>query len=252
MQHIQWEKNPSSNVLHINTNQKGLHIQIFGKEANTISYDTRDGSQPKNIALRVKEAKFLQQNFTDKKIIVLQQEHGSKIVSANQNIKQNDLIWDTADGVYSEDTNFLLTIVTADCLPIFFFVDQSPIIAAVHAGWQGTHKSISAKMVDILLNKFRVDPEKIYCYILPGISGRVYEVQEDVADFFPGFVAKNNNHLYLDIIKANFAQITNKGILQKNIFLPGHCTFMDNNIFFSHRKKNKGRNLNIIYRESFS
>lgn len=238
---------------------KPWQIEIIGKKANDLSYQIRDGSQERNVQLRSQEAQWLRQNYPKHKIVVLNQVHGNDIIHAHdqegkgsqpyQELTQAHPVWAQADGSYCHDPDFLLTVVTADCLAIFFHIPNSSIMAAVHAGWQGTKKKISEKMIKILIQEYRVDSSQIHCHILPGISGPVYEVKQDVAQHFPDCITREQGKIFLDLPLANQKQILAQGIPQENISMPAYCTYNNNDMLFSHRKGDKGRNLNIIYRQ---
>ena len=45
-----------------------------------------------------------------------------------------------ADGLISLNAGQVLSILTADCLPIFFYLEDPPAAGLVHAGWRGAAK----------------------------------------------------------------------------------------------------------------
>ena len=58
--------------------------------------------------------------------------------------KQSKMIEDT-DAIYTTQENILLTVKTADCLPILIF-HPKPLIAVIHAGRKGTDQHITTSV----------------------------------------------------------------------------------------------------------
>ena len=44
-------------------------------------------------------------------------------------------------------------ILTADCVPILIYDNNSKMIAAIHAGWKGAYKGIINKVIKFMINK---------------------------------------------------------------------------------------------------
>ena len=56
-----------------------------------------------------------------------------------------------ADGSITKDKTIALSIITADCAPIFFIDIKKEIICAIHAGWKGTKNNIIKNGVKFML-----------------------------------------------------------------------------------------------------
>lgn len=61
------------------------------------------------------------------------QVHGTRIVDVTQAAQACG----EADGFYTTQPGILLSVLTADCLPVIFSRHDGSAIAAVHAGWRG-------------------------------------------------------------------------------------------------------------------
>ncbi|WP_448665826.1 peptidoglycan editing factor PgeF [Serratia plymuthica] len=61
------------------------------------------------------------------------QVHGTRIVDIHHAAQ----ICGEADGFYTTQPGILLSVLTADCLPVIFSRNDGSAIAAVHAGWRG-------------------------------------------------------------------------------------------------------------------
>jgi len=189
-----------------------------------------------------------------KNIFLLHQIHSNKFVYIDQ--KSLFRLKPKADAVITNQKNFPIGVLTADCVPILICDEKKNFIAAIHAGWKGAYKDIISKVINFMIKKGS-DPRDITAAIGPAISFKNYEVKED---FKRRFVKKNKqnnrffkikyNRLYFDLpnyVKSCLLKNKIKKIESINI-----DTFNINNNFFSARRALKlnhddyGRNISII------
>lgn len=175
------------------------------------------------------------------KIFYLQQVHG---VDSHE-IKVDTQLPIQGDALYTQLPNYVLVIKTADCIPIFFWDKNNPLCGVVHSGWKGTKEKITNIVLDKLLTK--ISNISLSMYIGPCIRKQNYEIGEDVAFFFkekyPESLA-NRGDKYLfgnDLVLKKDIECYKYSLEDSNI-----CNF-ENSYFYSHRKKDKGRNLNLIW-----
>ena len=166
--------------------------------------------------------------FPSTPIITCRQIHHNKIIKVDllKNTPQ-EIRKMQGDGLVTNQTNVILAVLTADCLPILLIDKEQNAIAAIHAGRKGTALSIVKEAIKQMATLFGSVPEDLIVGIGPGIKKCCYEV---------------------DILEKNFQQIRNKGVLKKNIFSVDQCTSCRNDIFFSHRADNSktGRMIGFI------
>jgi len=171
----------------------------------------------------------------------------------------------------------LLSVQTADCVPILVVDLKKRAVAAVHAGWRGTLKRIVAKAIGKMQMQFGTGPADLLAAIGPSIGGCCYEVGTEVAtefksqfsnasDWFdelrtgdepnplqwlnmapPGHQPPPKNVL-LDLRKANRAQLLDAGLRDQNIVVSDLCTACCRDLFFSYRKEGgtTGRLMSVI------
>lgn len=179
------------------------------------------------------------------------------------------------DAVISRKTRLLLSVQTADCIPILLVDRARQAVAAVHAGWRGTAQRITLKAVGRMRMEFGTRPEDIVAAIGPGIRRCCYEVGLDVAREFhsqfadaaawfdepfaqlatgeepnplpwltmapPGHPAQPRR-THLDLHAANRAILVSAGVPEQNIFSCLLCTSCRADLFFSYRReKETGR-----------
>jgi len=156
------------------------------------------------------------------------------------------------DGLITNQKNLVLTILTADCVPVLLYDKVNEVIGAVHAGWKGTQLQITAKAVNIMKKSFGSNPKDIHAYIAPSIGQCCYEVGKDVAEFFAEHdYIKKGKKFMLDLPHANREQLLHRSVLEENITLSNICTACELDSFFSYRKECgcSGRFMSMIWME---
>jgi YfiH family protein len=183
----------------------------------------------------------------------------------------------SGDASISNSPNLLLSIQTADCVPILLLDPKKRAIAAVHAGWRGTLQRIVEKTIGRMKMEFKTNPSDLLAAIGPAIGGCCYEVGTEVAAAFhsqfadapewfdelrtgdepnplqwlnqfpPGHQPPPKN-VRLDLRKANRAQLLAAGLSPKNIFVSDLCTACRPDLLFSYRKQGSesGRMMSVI------
>lgn len=159
---------------------------------------------------------------------------------------------DGVDALVTSIPRVLITVSTADCVPITLYDPIRKAGAVVHAGWRGTVKRILAQTAQIMMGRYQSRIEDILFCIGPSISGSSFEVGEEVVEEFrnanfniPDIVAINSEtqNPHIDLWKANIQQVLELGALSSNIFVSGICTYIYHEEFFSARRLgiNSGR-----------
>jgi hypothetical protein len=174
------------------------------------------------------------------------------------------------DGLISSHAGLLLSVQTADCIPILLVDPKQQAVAAIHAGWRGTLQHIAKKAVGRMRMEFGTQPGNVVAAIGPGIGPCCYEVGTDVAREFnsqfgnaalwfderfhqlaaggdpnplPWLTMAPPGHpvpplrTHLDLHAANRAILLAAGLRAKNIFASRLCTGCRSDLFFSYRKE---------------
>lgn len=84
----------------------------------------------------------------------------------------------------------MVTVRTADCVPVLLHDPVRQVVAAIHAGWRGAVAGIVPKTVALLASRFGTVPKDVRMAIGPSAGACCYEVDEPVLtrlrDVFPG------------------------------------------------------------------
>jgi len=244
---------------------------IFGKSLESEISSKEDQNQ------LVLQKEFLSKYFRlpQERIFFLEQVHGFDCIQiTDYDIKLNqNTLYHKADGLITSLKNVLLCIRTADCLPLFFHTNphkEIKYVGVLHLGWRGIYRGLilnALQMMQHIVEKvifehkvLKKDPnwENKIGYpitIFPGIyiPEEIYEVDWDVAKLFPIVRKKDQNGKYLlDLWKNTYYVIQSmKDKIKIQVEDPfhylnhGQLEIFSN--FYSHRRGNKLRNLNIIY-----
>ena len=91
-------------------------------------------------------------------------------------------IYPDVDGLVTTNSNILLTLKVADCVPVFLYEPLERIIGLVHSGWRGTVENIVSNAIK-LMQKNGAESRDIICFLGPAIGKCCYEVDWEVSQY---------------------------------------------------------------------
>jgi polyphenol oxidase len=159
------------------------------------------------------------------------------------------------DAVYTGESNLVLAVGHADCIPILFSCPSRHLIGALHTGWQGTVKQITEKFLSHWINEEHCDPSDIFVFIGPAIRKHNFIVKQDVIeqvsllnfDPSPYLESVDEIHTKMDLIGLNIEMMLRLGVPPENISDTQLCTYDHPDDFFSYRRtKVTGRQISFI------
>jgi YfiH family protein len=187
--------------------------------------------------------------------VVAHQTHSSHVVvidaEKTQGWRELESAIEETDAMVTNLKCVMLTVLTADCVPILLFDPIHEVIGVVHAGWRGTKANIVAKTVGVMQERFGSNVEEIVVGIAPAIGVCCYEVGEEVATHFEGYdgaIITKGEKFHLDLPKINQTQLLEVGVKCEHIEMSGVCTACEVNTYFSYRKEQgcSGRFMSVI------
>ena len=182
-------------------------------------------------------------------LILPKQVHSSHIATVSDKIVGRMKFFPDCDGLMTRSKEIAIGILSADCVPLLFYVLSSQTIAVAHAGWRGLQKELPRKMIEHLVKFASANPKEILAAIGPAIRSCCYEVKQDVAGHFPSDCSlPRNGKLYLDLVQVAKKQLQERGVSTEQITDTGICTSCRNKDFFSYRLEGEkaGRILSVI------
>ena len=241
-----FKKSPS--LLHTVTTKSNDLPHAFSLALHT-------GEDIENIIANRNRLSNLLQSHDPLHFIVADQTHSDNIKLITQKKTKgweslSDAIED-CDALITDVKGVMLTVLTADCVPILLYDTQKEVVAAVHAGWKGTKAQIVSKTVQKMREMYGCDPKDIIAGIAPSIGRCCYEVGEEVAAHFSdipeGFTPVGHKYM-LDLPFINRRQLLDAGLQEENIEMSHVCTACNVERFFSYRKEQgcSGRFMSMI------
>ena len=175
--------------------------------------------------------------YTVNDIVTANQVHGVNVAVVNEN--QRGLNIPETDALITNTPDLPLMLFFADCVPVLFADEENLAVGIAHAGWKGTVKHIAQKTFQAMQENFGTKPENCFIGIAPSIGKCCYEVGKEVlSSCYNKFVIERENKFYLDLQEYNKFQLTELGIPEENIVIPGDCTCCKNSWYFSYRANN--------------
>jgi YfiH family protein len=182
----------------------------------------------------------------------LKQEHGNLVHIVDCNTPQDSIL---GDALVTKDKGILLSVQTADCVPVLLYDPTNQIIAAVHSGWKGVSLNIVSKTIKTM-RRIGAQEQHIYAAIGPCIKKESFEVKEDLIRYFneeklTDFFIFSNGSLHMDLCLMIKRQLLREGIQNQLIWESPYDTYRDEPLFFScrrsfHRNESFGRQLSAI------
>lgn len=147
-----------------------------------------------------------------------------------------------ADACFTSDRTDLLSVLTADCVPLLMYFPERTV-AAIHAGWRGLFH-------EIIPNTLSQLPEGGVAAIGPAIGVCCYEVSMDMADDFEkkfgsGIVDRTREKPHLDLAGVAMRQLELCDV--EEIETANICTHCHPELFFSYRRDgSSGRMMSFV------
>src|SRR5262245_21120107 len=87
------------------------------------------------------------------------------------------------DAAFTRKAGVVCAVKVADCMPVLFTDDAASVVGVAHAGWRG----MSGGVLENTIRAMGVAPASLLAWMGPAISGRAYEVGEDVKAAFAAY-----------------------------------------------------------------
>ena len=186
--------------------------------------------------------------FSRKRLILLTQMQKDGILILKEPIEIMPSLLEY-DAMMTNTPNIFLGIQTADCIPILVVDQKRKVIAAIHAGRQGTALRITKKVLKKMREEFGSSPEDWIVALGPSIGQCCYEIDDKVfqPEWEPFATFLGGGKMRISLPQINIAQMKEEGMKEEQIFWIDLCTCCHTDLFFSYRKENRtGRQLSFI------
>ena len=179
----------------------------------------------------------------------LRQVHGSEVAELGPLPSADEPV---ADAAVSRVPGTVLSILTADCLPVLFCAVDGREIAAAHAGWRG----LAGGVLEATLEQMASPRGDVLAWLGPCIGAASYEVGDEVRTAFVAhdaaasacFEPTRPGHWLCDLAGLARQRLQAAGV--RNVSGGGFDTFADSR-FYSYRRDaaGSGRFASLIWLE---
>lgn len=176
----------------------------------------------------------------------LRQVHGTAVVTDAAAPTSDEPV---ADAAVTRVRGNVLAILTADCLPVLFCVDDGSAVGAAHAGWRG----LQAGVLENTVAAMGVAPARLIAWIGPAIGAASYEVGDEVRSAFVAadagaagaFTATRPGHWLCDLPALARRRLAAAGVARVD---GGHYdTFRDERFYSYRRARDTGRFASMVW-----
>jgi YfiH family protein len=170
----------------------------------------------------------------------LSQVHGRGVVTIDErNVASHRASRPQADAAVTRAPGVVVSIQTADCLPVLFADRAGGVVGVAHAGWRG----LAAGVLEATIDAMRATD--VVAWIGPGIGPQAFEVGRDVYDAYCG--ADPACAAYFSPFREGKWLADLPGLARHRLGalgVPadggGWCTYRDADQFFSYRRDKSG------------
>ncbi len=177
----------------------------------------------------------------DRVLVVTGKHRGAGAAGRRTAIQDTDALVTATKGV-------ALSVLTADCLPVFMLDTEKKAIAMVHAGWRGLHLRIVSGALAAMTEAFGSRPQDILAAFGPAIGPCCYRVGDEFVSRFPSAVVRRKEGVFMDLALCAATELEACGVSPARILESRICTSCRNEEFYSYRRQRDaaGRQMSIL------
>ncbi len=154
-----------------------------------------------------------------------------------------------ADAAIARGRGVVLSVLTADCLPILFCSDNGAAIGVAHAGWRG----LAGGVIEATLARLGVGSSRVLVWLGPAIAATSYEVGDEVRAAFVdddpqaalAFTLTRPGHWRCDLYALARRKLALAGV--ERVHGGGCDTFSDARFYSYRRAGETGRFATLIW-----
>jgi|KBSMisStaDraftv2_1062788.scaffolds.fasta_scaffold00414_34 YfiH family protein len=177
-------------------------------------------------------------------IVSVKQVHGRDALIVDKPVEAGMTFDGEWDAVITNQPGVLVTVRTADCVPVLVHDPIHNVVAAIHSGWRGSVAGIVPRTLVMMQQTFESAAESMYVAIGPSAGLCCYEVDEPVLEpirafsFWPSVVRETGQgRALLDLRAFICSQAQAAGIRDENMWTVDLCTICQPNVFHSYRRE---------------
>lgn len=178
-------------------------------------------------------------------VLSVRQVHGTDALVLDQPVREGESFEGGWDALVTNQPGVMVTVRTADCVPVLLHDPVQRVVAAVHAGWRGAVAGIVPKTVALLVGRFGATVDRLRMAIGPSAGPCCYEVDAPVLmrlrEAFPDWrdvvEPVGTERAHLDLRAFVRRQGLAEGLQADRISTVNACTICHPDLFFSYRRE---------------
>ena len=185
----------------------------------------------------------------------LKQIHGVRVITPPTDPAERAAWIPEADAATTTQLGVPITVMTADCLPVFFTDREGSRVAVAHAGWRGLCDGI----LETTVAEFTAPADasmEVMAWLGPAIGPAAFEVGDEVRAAFMAIdaqaelafvpVPNKPGHWLGDLYRLARQRLARVGVTQ--VSGGTHCTWTESASFYSYRRDGRtGRMASVIW-----
>ncbi len=220
--------------------QHGFFTRSGGASSGVFSgLNCGPGSSDQAEAVAINRARVAKAMLVpDENILTLHQVHSNDVHIVTKTFQSGTI---KGDAQVTATPGIAIGTLSADCQPVLFADAQAGVVGAAHAGWKGALNGVLQATVSAM-EKLGASRPNIVAVIGPTISQKAYEVGPEFRESFLStdpeyamfFVNGIDDRFQFDLPAFGLHRLCQSGI--GNAAWTGHCTYSDEEQFFSYRR----------------
>ena len=182
-------------------------------------------------------------------VVSVNQVHGTDVLVVDRALAAAQTFDGGWDALVTDQPGVLLTVCTADCVPVLIHDPVRGVVAAVHAGWRGAVAGILPKTLAVMAERFGSQPALLRVSIGPSVGFCCYEVDEPVlsrlrasyADWQSLVQNTGPGTAKLNLRGLVRGQARSAGVREDGIHPVSLCTVCHPDLFHSYRREGSVR-----------
>lgn len=178
-------------------------------------------------------------------IASLKQIHSTQVLVFDSPVNAGVMSQGEGDALLTNQSQLLLVVRTADCVPVLLIDHETGVIGAIHAGWRGAVGGIVPKTIQTCVEHFGSHVSQLHVAIGPSIGPCCYEVDAQVLEplqtCYPAWLGVLQKTTpgkgMLNLRKLIWHQVLASGILEQQVEEIEQCTHCRDDLFFSYRRE---------------
>ena len=178
-------------------------------------------------------------------VISVKQVHGTDVLVVDRPVRQDEAFEGEWDAVVTDQPGVMVTVRTADCVPVLLHDPTRRVVAAIHAGWRGAVAGIVPKTVALLTTRFGAKVEGLRMAIGPSAGPCCYEEDEPVlarlraafSDWETVVQPVGRSKAYLNLRDFIRRQAMAEGLPVRHVTTVNACTICHPDLFYSYRRE---------------